>query len=307
MRVVFFGTPAFAVPSLRALLDENLTVEAVVTQPDRAQGRSRSELIASPVKEEALTLGLPVLQPERPAGDLFVAGLKRFAPELGIVVAYGHILRPEILGIPTHGMINVHASLLPRHRGAGPIQGAILAGDSRTGVTIMQMDEGMDTGAMLHAANTPILPGETAGSLAERLADLGARALVETIGLMRDGALRPVAQEEAAATLAPKLSRDAARIDWTQGADVVARGIRAYDPSPGAWSLLNGAAMKLFGPMPLPEEGRPGEVLRTVPELVIGTGNGVVSIAEVQPAGRRRMTARDWVRGRHPGDEGQFR
>jgi len=307
MRVVFFGTPAFAVPSLRALLEEDLTVEAVVTQPDRPQGRSRSALVPSPVKEEALALGLPVLQPERPTGDLFTASLRRYAPELGVVVGYGHILRPAILEIPTHGMINVHGSLLPRHRGAAPVQGAILAGDSRTGVTIIQLDPGMDTGPILHSISTPILPGETAGSLTERLADLGARALVEAIGLMRDGTLRPTPQDEAAATMAPKLTRDAARIQWTDPADAVARAIRAYDPAPGAWSLLDGAAMKLFGPMPLPESGRPGEVLRTVPQLVVATGTGAVSIAEVQPAGRRRMAAREWVRGRHPGDEGQFR
>lgn len=306
MRVVFFGTPDFAVPSLRALLDEGITVEAVVTQPDRPQGRSRSVLIPSPVKIEAEALELPVLQPDRPTGDVFAASLRRLAPDLGVVVAYGHILKPELLAIPRAGMINVHASLLPRHRGAAPVQAAILAGDPRTGVTIMQMDAGMDTGAILHAIDTPILPGETAGSLTERLAELGARALVEAIGLMGEGRLQYVAQDEALASYAPKVTRDGARIDWTGAAETVARTIRAFDPWPGAWSLLDGAQMKLYGAVPVPESGPPGAVLRTSPDLVVATGTGAVTIAEVQPAGRRRMPALDWAVGRRPGQLGQF-
>src|SRR5918993_2149516 len=195
MRIVFFGTPAFAVPSLQALLQDRFAVAGVVTQPDKPQGRSRSELIAPPVKIAALAAGIPVLQPIRPVGDVFTASLRRLEPDLGVVVAYGHILKPEVLSLPPNGMINVHASLLPRHRGAAPIQQAILEGDPQTGITIMQMEEGLDSGPMLHRVTTPIEPDETAGALAQRLAALGATALVEALSLLSRGLMRPQAQD----------------------------------------------------------------------------------------------------------------
>jgi methionyl-tRNA formyltransferase len=298
MRIVFFGTPAFAVPSLQALLDEGAEVVSVVTQPDKPHGRSRSVLVPPPVKELALAHDLPVLQPERPRGDLFLAHLRRLAPDLGVVVAYGHILRPEVLSVPGRGMVNVHASLLPRHRGAAPIQSAILAGDVETGVTIMQMDAGMDTGDILLARRTPIGEAETAGQLTDRLAALGAQALVEALVLMQRGELHPVPQEHARATLAPKVTREQARIRWEAGAVSVARQVRAYDPAPGAWSILGEHEVKCFGPRVVGDRGAAGAILRTEPELVVGTGDGAVAIAEVQPAGKRRMPAREWSRGR---------
>jgi methionyl-tRNA formyltransferase len=298
MRVVYFGTPAFAVPSLRALVADGVEVVGVVTQPDRPQGRSRSVLIPPPVKDTALELGLAVQQPERPRGDVFLAWLKRLAPDLGIVVAYGHILRPEILAVPAQGMINVHASLLPRHRGAGPIAAAILAGDDTTGVSIMQMDAGMDTGAVLHQAATPIAPFDTTGTLTERLATLGARALVEVMGdFDRDG-VRAVPQDDARATLAPKHDRDSARLRWQSGSEQVSRRIRAYDPAPGAWTVFEGVEVKCFGPTIVSEAAEPGLVVGSEPMLIVGAGDASVAIAEVQPAGKRRMPATEWTRGR---------
>jgi len=298
MRVVFFGTPAFAVPSLRALVAEGTTVLGVVTQPDRPQGRSRSVLVPPPVKDAALELGLPLQQPERPRGDVFVAWLRRLAPDLGVVVAYGHLIRPEILAVPARGMINVHASLLPRHRGASPITAAILAGDDATGVSIMQMDAGMDTGAVLHQLATPIAPFDTGGSLTERLATLGARALIECLARLEGDGVSAVAQDDGRATLAPKLDREAARLRWDAGAVQVSRQIRAFDPAPGAWTMLDGIEVKCFGPTIVTEPAEPGLIVGSEPALIVGTGEASVAVSEVQPAGKRRMPATEWTRGR---------
>lgn len=298
MRIVFFGTPQFAVPSLLALLRGGFTVAGVVTQPDRPQGRSRSELVSPPVKIAAQAERLPILQPVRPVGDLFSAGLRRLEPELGIVVAYGHILRPEILSIPARGMINVHASLLPRHRGAAPIQHAILLGETETGVTIMQMEEGLDSGPVIHRIATPIGAHETAGGLAGRLADLGATALIQALSLVSGGLARPQPQDHAQATYAPKLDRDMARLDWQGTAVTLVRKIRAFDPSPGAWTMLNGSALKLFGAREEPGSGTPGEVLAAGDRLIVAAGNGAIAVTEVQPAGKTRLPVGAWVHGR---------
>lgn len=298
MRVVYFGTPAFAVPSLRALVAEGIEVLGVVTQPDRPHGRSRSVLVPPPVKDAALELGLPVQQPERPRGDVFVAWLRRLAPDLGIVVAYGHLIRPEILAVPALGMINVHASLLPRHRGASPIAAAILAGDDATGVSIMQMDAGMDTGPVLLQAPTPIAPFDTSGSLTERLATLGAKALIDALGQLEHNGPRPMPQDDSRATLAPKLDRDSARLRWDAGSLQVSRRIRAYDPAPGAWTTFEGIEVKCFGPTIVAEPAEAGLVVGSEPALIVGTGDQSVAVAEVQPAGKRRMPATEWTRGR---------
>ena len=298
MRIVFFGTPAFAVPSLQALLQGRFGLVGVVTQPDKPQGRSRSELIAPPVKVAAQGGGIPVLQPVRPVGDVFTASLRRLEPDLGVVVAYGHILRPEVLSLPTLGMINVHASLLPRHRGAAPIQQAILAGDGKTGITIMQMEEGLDSGPMLHHVTTSIGPDETAGSLATRLADLGAGALIEALSLLSGGLARPQPQDHARATYAPKLDREIARLVWQRAAPDLVRQIRAFDPAPGAWADLNGGTLKLFGAREASGSGEPGTVLEAASRLVIAAGSGAVAVAEVQPAGKNRLPVEAWVRGR---------
>lgn len=298
MRILFFGTPAFAVASLRALIRERFAVAAVVTQPDKAQGRSRSALIPPPVKVVALAEGIPVLQPVRPVGDVFAASLRHLEADLGIVVAYGHLLRPEILAIPPHGMINVHASLLPRYRGAAPIQHAILRGEGETGITIMQMEAGMDSGPALHRAVTAIKPDETAGQLAERLAELGGNALIETLSLISGGLARPQPQDHAKATFAPKIDREMARLVWTRDAATLVRQVRAFDPSPGAWTILNGGVLKLFNAREVPGTGEPGEVLAAGERLVVAAGRGAVAATEVQPAGKSRLSVEAWVRGR---------
>lgn len=299
MRIIFFGTPQFAVPSLRALLDERVQVVAVVTQPDRPRGRSRSTLVPPPVKVVAEEAGIPVYQPDRPAGDLFLASLRRLEPDLGVVVAYGHLLKPEILALPRLGMINVHASLLPALRGAAPIPYAILFGHDRTGVTIMQMDEGLDSGPILLQRETPITPWETGGSLTERLSELGAEALSEAVTLLGTGHLAPRPQVHQDATFAPKIDRALARVRWEEPAEQVARRIRAFDPEPGAWSTLDGTGdVKFFGARPASLGGEPGAVLVTSPALVVACGAGAVAIEEVQPAGKTRMTTEAWARGR---------
>jgi methionyl-tRNA formyltransferase len=298
MRIVFFGTPEFAVASLRSLIQSRFTVSGVVTRPDKPQGRSRSELVPPPVKVLAENEGIPVLQPVRPIGDVFTASLRRLEPDLGVVVAYGHILRPEVLSIPARGMINVHASLLPRLRGAAPIQHAILKGDAETGISIMQMDEGLDSGPVLHRVSTPITPDETSGSLTARLAELGATALIEALSLIAGGLARAQPQDHSKATYAPKLERESARLLWQQDATVLERQVRAFDPSPGAWTMLSGSTLKLFGAREVPGTGEPGSVLAAGDRLVIAAGRGALAVQEVQPAGRNRIPVASWVRGR---------
>jgi methionyl-tRNA formyltransferase len=298
MRIVFLGTPEFAVPSFRALLKERYQVVGVVTQPDRPQGRSRSRLIAPPVKSEALNAGIPVLQPARPLGDVFLAGLRRLEPDLAVVVAYGHILRPDVLSLPRLGMINVHASLLPRWRGAAPIQHAILAGDAETGVSIMQMDQGLDSGPVLHRVATPIGPNETAGSLAARLAEIGATALIDALSLLTGEFARPEPQDDSRVTLAPKIDRESGRLDWGRDAAALARQVRAFDPAPGAWTTHEQSPLKLFGAVAVADRGEPGCVLTAGDRLVVGCGDGALSLDELQPSGRTRLTVSEWVRGR---------
>ncbi|HTL04256.1 MAG TPA: methionyl-tRNA formyltransferase [Gemmatimonadales bacterium] len=298
MRIVFFGTPEFAVPSLEALLAEGAQVVGVVTQPDKARGRSRSELVPPPVKQAADRHRLPVLQPERPVGDVFLAALRHWHPELGIVVAYGHLLRPEVLRLPPRGMLNLHASLLPHLRGAAPINWAILQGDAESGVSIMQMEAGLDSGPVLRRTPTRIGMNETAGELRQRLATLGAETLIETLALMRLGRLTPEPQDPALASYAPKIDRKVTRIDWNETAAAIARRIRAFDPVPGAWATLEGHEVKLFGAIVHEADGRPGEVLASEGALRIAAGQGAVEVAEVQPAGRARMAAAAWSRGR---------
>lgn len=298
MRVVFFGTPAFAVPSLEALLGEGFDVAAVVTRPDRPRGRSRRAAAPSPVKAAATAEGLPVLQPEQPNTPEFAAQLRALAPDIGVVVAYGHILKPELLHVPRRGMVNVHPSLLPELRGPAPIEWAILNGLATTGVTIMQMDEGLDSGPILHQIPHEIAPEITGGELAEHLAELGALALVETLALLEQDGLEPRPQDPARASYAPKLTRETARIRWSEPAERVARVIRAFDPKPGAWTLLDGREIKLFGARVVEGRGAPGEVLAAGERLVVAAGSGAVAVAEVQPAGKAAMEAAAWLRGR---------
>ncbi len=309
MRVAFFGTPEFAVPSLRALVGEGFDVVAVVTQPDAPQGRSRSKLIPPPVKVAAEAEELTIFQPQKPTDGAFLVRLRDLRPDIGVVVAYGHILKPELLELPPRGMVNVHPSLLPGLRGAAPVEWAIIRGHETTGVTIIQLDAGMDSGPILHQIPHRIEPDVTGGELAAHLAEVGAQALVETLAMMEqsDPPPQPRPQDEQRATFAPKLTRETARIDWTKDARAISCLIRALDPRPGAWTELSGAELKLFNPTvnepPFPGTGGPGEVLSADGSLVIATGafkdtaGGTVEIVEVQPSGKARMTTDDWLRG----------
>ena len=300
MRILFWGTPEFATPALRALIEEGHDVVAVVTQPDRPQGRSRSTLVPSPVKVVALEEGIPVLQPDRPRGEEFLETLRGFDPELNVVVAYGHLLKQEVIDLPTRGTLNIHASLLPRWRGAAPIQAAILAGDELTGVSIMRMVLALDAGPVLHVERVPIEPQTTGGELTERLAEVGAEGIVEALALMELGEATETPQDESRVTYAAKIDRAAARLDFRGPAIEVARAIRAYDPKPGAWGVLRDTEVRCFGVRPITDRrGDAGEVLE-IGEMgmIIACGSGAVAIETVHPAGKRRLAALDWHQGR---------
>lgn len=302
MRVLFWGTPAFAVPTLRALTEEGHEVVGVVTQPDRPAGRGRPTR-TSPVKKAAEQDGLIVLTPDVPRGQPFEGRLRALKPEVGVVVAYGHILHPEILDIPVVGFINLHASLLPELRGAAPINWAIIRGHERTGVTVMRMVEAMDAGPVLVQEEEPIGPSETATELASRLSEIGAVAMVEALALLSLGPVEETEQDSDAVTFAPKIDRLTARIDWSSSADEVANLIRGMDATPGAWTNWNGAALKLFRPTPFSDSQTmesPGTVTRADAQegLLISTGQGLLEVGEVQPSGKRRMSTSDWIRGR---------
>jgi methionyl-tRNA formyltransferase len=300
MRVLFWGTPEFATPALRALLGEGCDVVAVVTQPDKPQGRHRSVAVPPPVKLVALDEDLQVLQPVKPREPAFVAAVREFAPDLSVVVAYGHILPKELIDLPPLGTLNIHASLLPRWRGAAPIQAAILAGDAESGVSIMRMVPALDAGPVVLQARTPVLDDETGGELTVRLSELGALAIVEALTLISLGDGAGVPQDEAGVTYAGKITREQARIDWTKPAIDVSRTIRAFDPVPGAYSSLRGAEVKLFGARVAPDvQGDPGVVLG-IDEmgLLVACGAGSVRVAYAHPAGRRRLASLDWAQGR---------
>lgn len=316
LRIVFWGTPDFAVPSLRALDEEGFDVVAVVTQPDRPAGRGRT-LTPSAVKVAAQDMGIPVLTPERPRGDEFLAELRALEPDLSVVVAYGHILRPEVLELPRLGSINVHASLLPELRGAAPINWAVARGHEETGVTVMRMVEAMDAGPVLHQIREPILPDETATELWGRLSEVGAVALAEALTLLTVGGLEEEEQDHDRATYAPKVDRATARIHWSRPAREVAWHVRGMDMVPGAWTTLDGQPVKLFRPQVATDDElrelddgpggsqagtggpEPGTVLAADPDrgLVVAAGEGAVRFLEIQPPGKRRMETEAWLRG----------
>ena len=306
MRVLFWGTPEFAAPPLRALLGEGFDVVGVVTQPDRPQGRSRSSLVASPIKQIALEESIPVLQPERPRGAEFFDAIRALAPDVSVVVAYGHILPRDVIDLPRLGTLNIHASLLPQWRGAAPIQAAIRARQSETGVTIMRMVPRLDAGPILLQVPTPIVHDETYGELQLRLSELGALALIEALSLLDLGAVVERPQDDAAATLAPKIERDDARIDWTHSAAEIAAAIRAFDPKPGAFTTLGGADVKLFGARAASfdiAQGTavpPGGTVLAIDDggAVVACGDGAVRIIDAQPAGKRRLSISELARGR---------
>ena len=301
MRILFWGTPDFAVPSLRVLANDGVEIAGIVTQPDRPAGRGR-RVKMSPVKEEALALGHDVLAPIRPQGQEFIEQITELRPDLSVVVAYGHILKPEILDLPSLGSVNVHASLLPQLRGAAPVNWAIIRGHEQTGVTVMRMVEAMDAGPIIHQLSEPISDEDSASELMSRLSELGSLALREALGSIKRGDTEEREQLEDAVSYAPKVDRKSARIDWTLSANEVALFIRGMDATPGAWSELAGMPIKFFRPSLVPESefSQPGAVVRADPEqgLVISTSSGGVSVSEVQPAGRQRMSTLDWINGR---------
>jgi len=295
MRLAFLGTPAFAVPTLERLVQRGHRVLAAITQPDRPKGRGQT-LAPPPVKEAALRLGLPVYQPERIKRPEAVDYLRNLAPEAMVVVGYGQIIPQSILDIPALGILNVHASLLPKYRGAGPIQWSIVNGETVTGVTIMRIDAGLDTGPMLLKAETTIGADETAIELGRRLSTMGADLLVEAVGAL--AGILPEPQDNAQATYAPMLKKEDGRIDWRRSAAQIHNQVRGMTPWPGAHTTFRGAALQIWRARPIDAIAgqTPGTLLGVKP-LLVACGAGALELVEVQVEGRKRMAAADFANG----------
>lgn len=308
IRVVFMGTPDFAVPTLRALIeDPRFTVLGAVTQPDKPRGRGR-KLAPPPVKALALEHGLPVLQPQKAREPENVAALQELAPDYLVVVAYGQILPRSILDIPAIAPVNLHASLLPRWRGAAPIHRAILEGDAKTGVCAMLMEEGLDTGDVLRCRDTAITKDDTTGTLHDRLAAIGAKLMTDTLPEFKDGAITPIKQDGTRATYAKKLDKAEFVVDWRRTADEVSRKIRGLSPFPGAVSSLKGESVKILFATQCDtggQNGSPGDIIRVSADgMEVACGAGTVVITEIKPEGKKSMGAHAYVIGRDigPGD-----
>ena len=308
MKIVFFGTPDFAVLPLQALLDSGHDVIAVVTQPDRQSGRGR-RMKSCPVKVEAQKAGLRTLQPHKVRGSGFIDELKSLRPGVVVVVAYGQILPSEIIHLPEYGCVNIHASLLPKYRGAAPINRAIINGEEKTGITTMLMDEGMDTGPVLLQEETDITPEDTAGSLSRRLSKIGADIILPTLQGLEDGSLKPEPQA-GEASYAPLLKKSDGLIQWSKSAEELSDFVRGMNPWPGAYGFLEGERFKILKAVPVypPEKNIYGEVdgnneagviVRAAKnELVISTGKGGLSLLEIQPAGKPVMPVKAFLQGR---------
>lgn len=302
MKIVFMGTPAFAVPSLQMLVEEGYDVVAVVTQPDRPQGRKKT-LTPSPVKEAALTLGLPVLQPERLRRPEAVAELAAYEPDLIVTAAYGQILPKSVLELPQNGCVNVHGSLLPKYRGGAPIQRCVINGEKVTGVTLMYMAEGLDTGDMISRTKVPIEDEDTSGTLFEKLSLAGCELLKVEMPRLASGLVQATPQDDSEATYAPNLSREDERIDWNADSRSIYNRIRGLVPFSGAFTLWNGETFKVWAALKPAENGgsgaaAPGTVLAVHERGVeVKTGDGSLLLTTVQPAGKKAMTAADFSRG----------
>ena len=312
MRIVFIGTGEIGVPTLQSLLKSEHEIVGVVTQPDKPVGRAQL-VEAPPIKKAAgsgapsaspartvRALPIPVLQPARIKDRQAIKEIRALKPDVIVVIAYGQILPRDVLEIPKIASLNLHASLLPRWRGAAPIQAAIAEGDRKTGITVMYIDEGLDTGDILLQRTIDIVPAETGGSLHDRLAKVAPEALLESLELLAKGGAPRIPQNNALATYAPKLKREDGKIDWTDPADAIERKIRAFDPWPGAFTTIstNGTHnLKIFSATVVGLRGTPGEILKRENELVVAAGNGALSLREVQLEGKRRMSAGEFLRG----------
>jgi methionyl-tRNA formyltransferase len=303
IRIVFMGSPEFALPSLKSLIENRYTVVGVVTQPDQPAGRGR-KLTPPPVKTLAVELNLPIIQPQKLRMPGVIEQLRTWAPDIIIVVAFGQILPKEVLDLPKFGCINVHASLLPRWRGAAPIQAAILHGDHETGVTIMKMDSGLDTGPILKQKSIPIEPDDTAGSLSKRLSQLGSELLIETLPLYLHGELTPQPQDDAKASYAPMLKKADGELDFSKPASLLARQVRAFNPWPGAFTIWKGQAIKILRAHEVEDEHLtsklpllPGQTFIYQDQPAVCTGKGLFVLDEVQPAGKRPMEGKVFLRG----------
>jgi methionyl-tRNA formyltransferase len=312
MRIVFIGTGEIGVPTLKALLNSEHEVVGIVTQPDKPVGREQ-QLEAPPIKKLITRNGgfqtaaedladekvpfLEVLQPAKIKDQQAIEEIRVLSPDVIVVVAYGQILPRDVLEIPRLACLNVHASLLPRWRGAAPIQAAIAEGDRETGITVMYMDEGLDTGDILLQHKVEILPSNTGGSLHDRLAQVAPEALLESLRLLAAGKAPRISQDNALATYAPKLKREHGQIDWSEPAEAIERKIRAFNPWPGAFMILDGRNLKIFSASVVDLGGKPGEILRSENELVIAASKGAVSVGEIQLEGKRRMRTAEFLRG----------
>ncbi len=294
-KIVFMGTPDFAVQTLRALIAHHEVI-GVVTQPDRPAGRNR-QIQPSPIKQVALEAGIPVLQPERIRRPEAIAELKQWSPDVYIVAAFGQILPQTVLDIPPHGSVNVHASLLPRWRGAAPIQAVIRAGDAQSGVTIMKMDAGLDTGPMLRARAIPLATDETGASLHDKLAVLGAELLIDTLPDYLNGTITPQPQDDSLTTYAPMMKKEEGNVDWTQPASAIERLIRAFTPWPGTYTYWNGQMLKVLSADVMAGSAQTGQIVTTRDGVAVGTGEGLLRLRQIQLAGKKAMSADDFARG----------
>jgi len=311
MRVVFIGTGEIGVPTLNALLNSEHEVVGVVTQPDKPVGREQ-RIEPPPIKKAITRSGgsqtptasgagkpplLEVFQPPKIKDPQAIEDIRRLTPDLIIVAAYGQILPRDVLEIPRLACLNLHASLLPRWRGAAPIQAAIAAGDRETGITVMHMDEGLDTGDILLRRNVDIHPNDTGRSLHDRLAQIAPEALLESLRLLASGNAPRISQDNARATYAPKLKREHGQIDWSESVEAIERKIRAYNPWPGAFMKLSSQNLKIFSASVVDLDGQPGQILRSDKDLIVAAGKGALSLVEVQLEGKRRMSGVEFLRG----------
>ena len=299
-KLVFMGTPEFAVPCLESLINQGHHIKSVVTQPDRPKGRGR-KLVASPVKLMAVDHGIEVLQPEKASDKPFCDLIESRDPDLIIVIAFGQILKRRLLNIPKWGAINIHASLLPQYRGAAPIQWAIMNNELKTGLTVMRMDEGLDTGPILFQEEVPILKDETAGQLHDRLAQKAGELIIGSLNQMTEKSIKERPQDHSNATYAPKIEKNMGLVDWKQPAVKISAMIRAMDPRPGAYTPLQGKEIKLFSSR-VKDEDRlevvPGRIVRDGQgSLLVETGKGVLEVGEIQYPGKKRLASQDFLRG----------